>query len=208
MLFETWLLYVTTIFVVILIPGPLSLFMVSNSLTYGIKKTAPAFIGGALASSLYLIASATGLGALLIASEGLFTILKTIGAIYLIYLGVTTWIRAKNAKGLNINVSEHRTVNKKSMFSKAFFLGASNPKDLLFFIAFLPQFISTQSPLISQLLIIVTTWVVVDLVCKLIYGNSAHLLRPLLATAKNKIRFDKTIGGLFISAGTLAVLIK
>jgi len=208
MLFETWLLYVTTIFVVILIPGPLSLFMVSNSLTYGIKKTAPAFIGGALASSLYLIASATGLGALLIASEGLFTILKTVGAIYLIYLGVTTWIGAKNAKGLNIKASEHRTVNNKSMFSKAFFLGASNPKDLLFFIAFLPQFISTQAPLVSQLIIIVTTWVVVDLVCKLIYGNSAYLLRPLLTTVKNKIRFDKTIGGLFISAGTLAVLIK
>jgi len=48
----------------------------------------------------------------------------------------------------------------------------------------------------------------VDLICKLIYGNSAYLLRPLLTTAKNKIIFDKTIGGLFISAGTLAALIK
>jgi threonine/homoserine/homoserine lactone efflux protein len=208
MLFETWLLYVTTIFVVILIPGPLSLFMVSNSLAYGIIKTAPAFIGGALASSLYLIASATGLGALLIASEGLFSILKTIGAIYLIYLGITTWIGAKNAKGLNIKVPVNSKVNKKSMFSKAFFLGASNPKDLLFFIAFLPQFISQKSPLLSQLVIIVSTWIIVDLICKLIYGNSAHLLRPLLTKAKNKIRFDKTIGGLFISTGTLAALIK
>jgi len=151
MLFETWLLYVTTIFVVILIPGPLSLFMVSNSLVYGITKTAPAFIGGALASSFYLIASATGLGALLIASEGLFSILKIIGAIYLIYLGITTWIGAENAKGLNIKVPVNSKVNKKSMFSKAFFLGASNPKDLLFFHRFFASIYFTKIPAIKSI---------------------------------------------------------
>lgn len=208
MLFETWLLYVTTIFIVILIPGPLSLFMVTNSLSYGIKKTAPAFIGGVCASSLYLVASATGLGALIIASENLFSMLKFIGAIYLIYLGVTTWIAAKNAQESNIEVNSETAVNKKSMFSKAFLLGASNPKDLLFFIAFLPQFISAQAPLFNQLVVIVATWVVVDLICKLIYGSSANLLKPVLTTAKNKMRFDKTVGGIFVAAGASAALIK
>ena len=205
---ETWLLYVTTIFVVILIPGPLSLFMVTNSLSYGIKKTAPAFFGGICASSLYLIASATGLGALIIASESLFSMLKLLGAAYLVYLGVTTWIAAKNAQGSEIKIADEQHVNKKAMFSKAFLLGASNPKDLLFFIAFLPQFISAQAPLLNQLVVVVTTWIVVDLICKLIYGSSANLLKPVLTTAKNKMRFDKTIGGIFVAAGASAAMIK
>lgn len=208
MIFETWLLYVTTIFIVILIPGPLSLFMVTNSLSYGIKKTVPAFVGGVCASSLYLIASATGLGALIIASEQLFSILKLIGAVYLIYLGITTWMAAKHAQSSTIEVNTGSAVNKKAMFSKAFLLGASNPKDLLFFIAFLPQFISAQAPLLNQLVVIVATWVVVDLICKLIYGSSANLLRPVLTTAKNKMRFDKTVGGIFVAAGASAALIK
>ena len=205
---ETWLLYVTTIFIVILIPGPLSLFMVTNSLSYGIKKTAPAFLGGVCASSLYLVASATGLGALIIASESLFSMLKLLGAAYLIYLGITTWRSAKHAQSTAIEINNEPQVNKKAMFSKAFLLGASNPKDLLFFIAFLPQFISAQAPLLNQLVVIVATWIVVDLICKLIYGSSANLLKPILTTAKNKIRFDKTIGGIFVAAGASAAMIK
>lgn len=205
---DTWLLYVTTIFIVILIPGPLSLFMVTNSLSYGIKKTAPAFVGGVCASSLYLVASATGLGALIIASESLFSILKLIGALYLVYLGVTTWIAAKDAQGSELDIANAVQINKKAMFYKAFLLGASNPKDLLFFIAFLPQFISAQAPLFDQLVVVVSTWIVVDLICKLIYGSSANLLKPILTTAKNKMRFDKTIGGIFVAAGASAAMIK
>ena len=83
MLLETWLLYTTAIFVVILIPGPLSLLMVSNSLNYGILRTTPAFLGGVSASVLLLTASALGLGALLMASEQLFSVLKLAGALYI-----------------------------------------------------------------------------------------------------------------------------
>lgn len=208
MTLETWLLYVTTIFVVILIPGPLSLFMITNSLSYGMKKTAPAFLGGICASSLYIIASATGLGAIIIASEQLFSTLKLIGALYLIYLGITTWLSAKHAQTTELNINESLQVNKKAMFSKAFLLGASNPKDLIFFIAFLPQFINPQSPLFEQLIVIVASWIVVDLICKIIYGSSAHLLKPVLTTAKNKMRFDKTIGGIFVAAGASAAIVK
>jgi len=193
---ETWLLYVTTIFIVILIPGPLSLFMVTNSLSYGIKKR----LRHLLAVCMLL--------ALIIASESLFSILKLIGALYLVYLGVTTWIAAKDAQGSELEIANEVQINKKAMFSKAFLLGASNPKDLLFFIAFLPQFISAQAPLFDQLVVVVSTWIVVDLICKLIYGSSANLLKPVLTTAKNKMRFDKTIGGIFVAAGASGVCAK
>src|SRR5512134_336147 len=83
---ETWLLFSSAALIVILIPGPLSLLMVSNSLNYGLRRSLPAFLGGVSASICLLSASALGLGALLLASEQLFSTLKIIGALYLFYL--------------------------------------------------------------------------------------------------------------------------
>ena len=79
---ETWLLFSGAALVVILIPGPLSLLMISNSLNYGLRRSYPAFLGGVIASICLLSASALGLGALLLASEQLFSALKIVGALY------------------------------------------------------------------------------------------------------------------------------
>ena len=83
---ETWLLFSSAALAVILIPGPLSLLMISNSLNYGLRRSWPAFVGGVSASICLLSASALGLGALLLASEQVFGVLKIIGAFYLFYL--------------------------------------------------------------------------------------------------------------------------
>ncbi|WP_257279493.1 LysE family translocator [Endozoicomonas sp. ISHI1] len=88
--FEVWVLYLVSIFLVIMIPGPLSLLMVSNSLRYGIIRSYPSFLGGTAASSLYLVVSATGLGVIITASDHLFMMLKVLGAVYLVYLGFMT----------------------------------------------------------------------------------------------------------------------
>ncbi|WOG29828.1 LysE family translocator [Endozoicomonas sp. 8E] len=205
---EVWFLYVVSIFVVILIPGPLSLYMVSNSINYGVIRSYPAFLGGTLASSLYLIVSATGLGAILTASENMFLILKLMGALYLVYLGVDT-IRKSMAdtarKSLNGCSLEFPGFN--NLFKKAFLLGASNPKDIIFFMAFLPQFISRDHDLVQQILIIVMTWVVVDLVCKLLYGLLSKSVKPMLNTKKSMSLFERSTGGLYVLAGIAAVLI-
>ncbi|WP_257254861.1 MULTISPECIES: LysE family translocator [unclassified Endozoicomonas] len=88
--FEVWVLYLVSIFLVIMIPGPLSLLMVSNSVRYGIIRSYPSFLGGTAASSLYLVVSATGLGVIITASDHLFMMLKVLGAVYLVYLGFMT----------------------------------------------------------------------------------------------------------------------
>ena len=204
--FETLLLYITAAFVVVLIPGPLSLFMVANSVRYGILKSYPAFLGGTVASSLYLIISASGVGVLIIASTKLFLALKFFGAGYLVYLGITT-IRA--AKKPHDDVAYKNFTAKPSfqnLFKKAFLLGAANPKDIIFFIAFLPQFISPQISLIKQTVIIVVAWIAVDIICKLLYGLLAKSIRPLLATPKRMSAFDNTSGGLYITAGVAAAV--
>ena len=92
---ETWLLFSGAALVVILIPGPLSLLMISNSLNYGLRRSYPAFLGGVFASICLLSASALGLGALLLASEQLFSALKIVGALYLFYLAWQSWQQSR-----------------------------------------------------------------------------------------------------------------
>jgi len=164
---ETWLLFSGAALVVILIPGPLSLLMISNSLNYGLRRSYPAFLGGVIASICLLSASALGLGALLLASEQLFSALKIVGALYLFYLAWQSWQQSRQPSH-GATVPEAAPVPRfRALFGRAFVLGASNPKDILFFAAFLPQFLSSQQPFLPQLLIMIATWTLLDLLCKL-----------------------------------------
>ncbi|WPC06913.1 LysE family translocator [Pseudomonas benzenivorans] len=203
---ETWLLFASAALIVILIPGPLSLLMVSNSLNYGLRRSLPAFLGGVSASICLLSASALGLGALLLASERLFSALKLLGALYLFYLAWQSWQQSRQAA--RPAQAEEQPVNPgfRSLFWKAFGLGASNPKDILFFAAFLPQFISAERPLLSQLLVLILTWTVLDLGCKLFYGLSAHGAARYLRTGQGQVWFNRISAGLFASAGTASLL--
>ncbi|MGI9279699.1 MAG: LysE family translocator [Endozoicomonas sp.] len=180
----------------------------SNAMRHGVVRSYPAFLGGTFASLLYLIISATGLGALLTASENLFMLLKVLGAVYLVYLGVTT-IRKSITQPTKVSdgMGADTTPEFTRLFKKAFLLGASNPKDIIFFMAFLPQFIQSGQDLLPQIVIIVITWVVVDLMCKLLYGLLAKSVKPLLNTEKSLLLFDRSTGGLYILAGIAAALI-
>ncbi len=204
---ETWLLFSSAALIVILIPGPLSLLMVSNSLNYGLRRSAPAFLGGVSASICLLSASALGLGALLLASEKLFSVLKVVGALYLFYLAYQSWQESRQAaKPAKADDQPLAAPSRRSMFLKAFGLGASNPKDILFFAAFLPQFISADAPILSQLAVMIATWAVLDLGCKLFYGLSARGAAKFLRSGKGQVWFNRISAALFAGAGTASLL--
>jgi threonine/homoserine/homoserine lactone efflux protein len=203
---ETWLLFASAALVVILIPGPLSLLMVSNSLNYGLRRSAPAFIGGVSASICLLSASVLGLGALLLASEQLFSLLKLVGALYLFYLAWQSWqVSRQAAKPMT---AEEQPVNPgwRSMFWRAFGLGASNPKDILFFAAFVPQFISAEQSMPNQLLVVIATWTLLDLACKLFYGLSAQGAGRYLRSGKGQVWFNRISAALFGGAAAASLL--
>ncbi|SIS70423.1 LysE family translocator [Neptunomonas antarctica] len=206
MTLETWLLFCSASVLVILIPGPLSLLMISNSINHGLLRSTPAFIGGVSASLILLTASATGLGALLLASESLFNLIRYAGAAYMLYLGYRAWQDSRQVEASEKDTSAPGP-NVSSMFWRAFTLGISNPKDILFFVAFLPQFISLETSLPSQLLVMIVSWCLLDLACKLFYGCSAKLLAPALSKTRNLRTFNRVSAGIFVSAGT-AVLLK
>ncbi|MFH6566364.1 MULTISPECIES: LysE family translocator [Pseudomonas] len=203
---ETWLLFSSAALVVILIPGPLSLLMISNSLNYGLRRSYPAFLGGVFASICLLSASALGLGALLLASEKLFSALKIVGALYLFYLAWQSWKQSRQPATVT-NVPEAAPKPRFSaLFGRAFVLGASNPKDILFFAAFLPQFLNPNLPFLNQLLVMIATWTVLDLLCKLAYGLGAHGAAGYLRSGKGQSWFNRVSAGLFGVAGTASLL--
>lgn len=203
---ETWLLFSGAALVVILIPGPLSLLMISNSLNYGLRRSYPAFLGGVFASICLLSASALGLGALLLASEQLFSTLKMVGAVYLFYLAWQSWQQSRQP-AQRAEVPYAAPVPRfRALFGRAFVLGASNPKDILFFAAFLPQFLNSQQPFLPQLLIMIVTWTALDLMCKLAYGLGAHGAARYLRSGKGQSWFNRISAGLFGGAGVMALI--
>ncbi|KAF1070772.1 MAG: Homoserine/homoserine lactone efflux protein [Pseudomonas citronellolis] len=203
---DTWLLFSSAALIVILIPGPLSLLMVSNSLNYGLRRSAPAFLGGVSASICLLSASALGLGALLLASERLFSVLKIAGALYLFYLAWQSWRESRHAARPREADALPEHPGFRSLFLRAFGLGASNPKDILFFAAFLPQFLKADHPLWQQLLTMILTWALLDLGCKLFYGLSARGAARFLRSGKGQTWFNRASAALFAGAGSAALL--
>ncbi|MBC3254169.1 LysE family translocator [Pseudomonas paralactis] len=203
---DTWLLFSGAALVVILIPGPLSLLMISNSLNFGLRRSYPAFLGGVFASICLLSASALGLGALLLASEQLFSALKIIGALYLFYLAWQSWQQSR-LPSAGAEVPQSPAVPRfGALFGRAFVLGASNPKDILFFAAFLPQFLSAEQAFLPQLLIMIATWTVLDLLCKLAYGLGAHGAARYLRSGSGQSWFNRTSAALFGGAGAMALI--
>ncbi|MBA1291792.1 LysE family translocator [Pseudomonas lurida] len=206
MTLETWLLFSGAALIVILIPGPLSLLMISNSLNYGVRRSYPAFLGGVFASICLLSASALGLGALLLASEQLFSALKIVGALYLFYLAWQSWQQSRQpAQGADVPRTA-AVPRFRTLFGRAFVLGASNPKDILFFAAFLPQFLSSQQAFVPQLLVMIATWTVLDLLCKLAYGLGAHGAAGYLRSGHGQSWFNRISAALFGAAGVAALI--
>ena len=203
---DTWLLFSGAALIVILIPGPLSLLMISNSLNYGLRRSYPAFLGGVFASICLLSASALGLGALLLASEQLFSALKIVGAAYLFYLSWQSWQQSRQPNRGAVMPAATATPRFRTLFGRAFVLGASNPKDILFFAAFLPQFLNSQQAFLPQLLTMIATWTVLDLLCKLAYGLGAHGAARYLRSGSGQSWFNRISAALFGGAGAVSLI--
>ncbi|MEN5151402.1 LysE family translocator [Pseudomonas orientalis] len=203
---DTWLLFSGAALIVILIPGPLSLLMISNSLNYGLRRSYPAFLGGVFASICLLSASALGLGALLLASEQLFSALKIVGAAYLFYLSWQSWQQSRQPSQGAVMPAAAAMPRFRTLFGRAFVLGASNPKDILFFAAFLPQFLNSQQAFLPQLLTMIATWTVLDLMCKLAYGLGAHGAARYLRSGSGQSWFNRISAALFGGAGAVSLI--
>lgn len=172
MLLATWFAFLVASIVLLLIPGPTVLLVVSYALTQGRKVAVAMAAGVALGDFTAMTLSLAGLGALLLASASLFTVLKWIGAAYLIYLGIRLW-RAKPVLPEAVEAAP-RT---RGIFVHAFAVTALNPKSIAFFVAFVPQFIDHARPLLPQFAIMEATFVILATLNALAYALAADKLR-------------------------------
>tara|TARA_B110000208_G_C11800462_1_gene441895 strand:+ start:9794 stop:10423 length:630 start_codon:yes stop_codon:yes gene_type:complete len=177
--FQVWLAFVAASTALLLIPGPTVLLVLSYAISQG-KRVALATVAGvAFGDLIAMSVSLAGLGALVLASATLFTVLKWIGAAYLVYLGITLF-RSASSASLG-EVEDVAKISATKVFGHATAVTALNPKSIVFFIAFVPQFIIVDSPLIPQFTILVATFVGLAAINALAYALLADKLRAKIA---------------------------
>lgn len=202
---ETWLAFAATAAVILVIPGPTILLVVSYALGYGRKTAAVTASGVALGDLVAMTASMLGLGALLATSAELFTVLRWVGGAYLVYLGIKLW-RAPVQTGPisdNDNLPERKS---HRIFFHAFMVTALNPKSIVFFVSFVPQFIDRDAAFLPQVVVMEATFVVLATLNALGYAFLADRARNMIRKASVQKTVNRTGGAMLISAGTVTAM--
>lgn len=197
---STWLLFLSIALVAIISPGPAVLLSVTNSLTHGFTKSVFSSLGNITGIFVVSGAAALGLGAVLQASTLLFTILKSFGAVYLIYLGIRQWRSKHNIFEKSIESSKNNQGKYKS-FVQGILVAMSNPKAILFFTAFFPQFIDLSKPVMIQFIILTTTFMFFSFLVLVIYALSAHSAKGWFAKRERAVWLNRVSGTIFITFG-------
>ena len=202
MAFEIWLAFIIASSVLILIPGPTVLTVVSYSIAHGKRATLPLTAAVALGDSTALLLSLLGLGALLATSAVWFSIIKWVGGLYLIVMGIKLFI--SGVAPLKLSATSRAQSNAK-LFFNTWLVTALNPKGMVFFVAFLPQFINPAAEIAPQLWILSMTFVFLATLSAALYALFAQNARQLLSSASAQRRFNVVGGSLLVAAGIWAL---
>jgi threonine/homoserine/homoserine lactone efflux protein len=201
MTFESWAAFTAASTVLLIIPGPTVLLVVSYALGQGWRTALPMAVGVALGDFTAMTLSMVGLGALLAASATLFTLLKWVGAAYLIYLGVRLW----RAGGALEAAPRTDAVSAGRMLGHAWLVTALNPKSITFFVAFLPAFLDPQADFLTQMLVFETTFLLLAFANAFGYALVAARARGFVSKPRAIGVINKVGGGLLIGAGAVTV---
>lgn len=196
---DHWLAFVAASAILLAIPGPTVLLVISYALGHGRKPAAAIVAGVALGDLTAMTASMLGLGAVLATSAAVFTGLRWIGGAYLIYLGVKLW-RAP----VGTDMAAAPTAGPLRMFAHAYAVTALNPKGIIFFVAFVPQFLDAARPFLPQVAILIATFITMAAVNSLVYVLLASMARERLRQPRVQRAVNRTGGTLLMGAGALA----
>lgn len=211
MAFHTWLAFVAASAVLLFIPGPTVLLVIGYALSRGARVAALTAIGVALGDATAMGASLAGLGLVLSASAGLFTVLKLAGAAYLVWLGVRMWRAAPSYGPPDAGGAEPAApppASRLRMIGHAYLVTATNPKSIAFFLAFVPQFVNHDAPAGPQMAVLLTTFVVMAFINVLMYAGLAGSVRRTIARPGIIRAIHRTGGALLIGAGVWTALKK
>lgn len=203
---ELWLAFVAASSVLLILPGPTILLVLSYALSQGRRVALATAAGVALGDFVAMTASLAGLGALVATSAELFTLLKWIGALYLVWLGIKL-IRAAPGARLG-DLPEATPIAPRAIFAHAATVTALNPKSIAFFIAFVPQFIRPGQPLAPQFVTLVATFVGLATLNALAYALLADRLRSRIRRPGVLAWLSRIGGGALICMGVLTATLR
>jgi homoserine/homoserine lactone efflux protein len=187
-----------------LTPGPNNFCALNHGLRQGVVAAVVGATGRVAAFAIFLSVSALGLGAMLLASQTAFNVLKWLGAAYLFWLGLHAW-RSRELGDLGDLPSGEAAPPRRwrELMRQEFLLGISNPKAMLLFAAIFPQFINPAQPAAMQFMTLGATYLAAEYVSALAYGLGGRQIRRLVKSPRAARRLNRATGGVFMGAGGL-----
>ena len=184
-------------FVLIVIPGPSVMFVVGRALSLGRRAALVTVAGNATGFYVQVVLVAVGLGAIVERSVAAFTLVKLVGAAYLVFLGVQAIVhRSVNA---GPSIGEAAVVNHRSLFIDGFVVGVANPKTIIFFAATLPQFVDRgAAPAGVQMLALGVLFAAIALVSDSVWGLAAGTARTWFVNSPRRLEMVSAAGGVAI----------
>lgn len=194
--------FVVASFIMLMIPGPNLAVIVANSLKHGFKYGLVTVAGTASAMVIQLTLVTIGLATLLENIGNALTYLKWAGVVYLLYIGYKTW----TAKTADLSAVKAARPNMRRIFARGFVVSISNPKTLVFFGAFFPQFISADSNVTAQLAILSITFFIIITIGDSLWALAANFAKTLLRGSEKMV--NRISGGFLMLGGGLLAIIK
>lgn len=202
---NTYWLYVATEAALSLSPGPAVMLVIAYGLTLGARRSLPASLGILSANALYFALSATGVGALLVASETFFLLVKWCGAAYLAYLGLAALLGRPSP--ITASSASARGRSPASTYLSGLTLQLANPKTLIFFVAILPQFVDARLPIGAQMLWLAAGSVIPEFFILAGYGLLASRAARIATDERFARITDRAAGVLVLAAAALVLAV-
>ena len=196
--------------VIVITPGPTVLLALSNGSRLGLGRASFGIMGAALSDAVLIAASALGLGVVLATSAFWFTVVKSIGVAYLIWLGVQMLRSSGALEAVPVDTAPDRVKGSNRslpVFRKSLLVAVTNPKGYLFFTAFLPQFVILSEPLFAQYLTLALIFIAVDVAVMAAYASLGATAMQFLS--ERGVRWiDRTCGGFLVTLGIALAFVR
>jgi homoserine/homoserine lactone efflux protein len=192
--------FIPTFFFVSITPGMCMTLAMTLGMTIGVKRALWMMLGELVGVATVAILSAIGVAALLLNYPNVFIVLKYIGGAYLAFVGLQMWL-SKGKMAIKADANDTKPASRIDLISQGFVTAIANPKGWAFFVALLPPFLDASQPLISQLAVLITIILTLELTCLLIYAAGGRTLKSILMQSGNVKIMNRIAGSLMIGVG-------
>ncbi len=202
---EVWMAFVAAAMILLVIPGPTILLVVGQAISHGRRAVIPLATGVLLGDFTAMTLSMLGLGVILAASAAIFSVLKLIGAGYLICLGIKLWRSDSQDREISFAGTK---ASKGSLLKSTFVVTALNPKSIVFFVVFFPQFIVQKNQAVPQLFMLGATFLLLATLNAALYAYFAGHLRDTMKRPRIRRWFNRCGGAVLIGAGVFTAAVQ